>query len=91
MQLIIAGSSAMVIYIVKAIIGALVPDVPDSVKIAVAKERWRVDQKIKWEERKMKEAAGGTDGTHTPSDDSDDSGSDDASEPAAAAEASPTR
>jgi len=57
-QLIVAGSAALTVYILKALIAALVPDVPSDVKIAVAKERWRVEQKIKWEEKKLREQMG---------------------------------
>jgi hypothetical protein len=42
------------------LIALLVPDVPGSVRIAIAKERWRVDESIKFDERLTAAEAMGT-------------------------------
>jgi hypothetical protein len=47
------GSGVLCIFVLKALITLLVPDVPDSVRIAVAKERWRMEENIKYDEKRQ--------------------------------------
>jgi len=59
-QVLILGGGVLGIYLLKVLIALLVPDVPESMRVAVAKERWRVEESIKFDEKRMAAEAAGT-------------------------------
>lgn len=58
-QVVYVGGAVLGVYALKVVIAVLVPDVPDSVRVAVAKERWRMEEMMKFDEKRLAAEAAG--------------------------------